>query len=151
METELRDLRDSLDQRGLTGELEFLNQRVPHRFTGVYRLNQRILTSVCLVDKRGDIPPPSLKKIPLGDSFCQFVLDEGMLVTDSSADEPLLNGHRYQGVLHSYMGLPLCHIGDDPEGTLCHFDFERVHAADAEFGFLRKAAVLLQPYLPQRS
>ena len=149
MDAALAALRDRLDRQGLAAGMEFLNQRVPHRFTGVYRLNARILSSVALFDKLGDALPHPLKKLPLDDSFCQFVLTDGSFVTGDSGRDPRLKGHRYQGVLNSYVGLPLTGPGDDLQGTLCHFDFAQRTLPEAELGFLRQAALLLARYLPR--
>ena len=54
-----------------------------------------------------------------------------------------------QGVLNTYVGLPLTQTGDDLRGTLCHFDFDPVDVSQEEFEFLRRAALLLLRYLPR--
>ena len=147
MDNTLLALRACLDEGGLAAGLRFLNQRVAHRFTGVYRFRGGTLYNVGLFDKLGEVPPEALMAVPLTSSFCQFVLRDGfMLIGDSGRDERL-NGHPYQGIVNSYVGLPLTHSGDDLQGTLCHFDFDPIEVPQAEFEFLRKAALLLPRYL----
>ena len=57
MENTLVALRAHLDREGLAGGLRFLNERVPHRFTGVYRLVDGTMHNVGLAEKRGEIAP----------------------------------------------------------------------------------------------
>ena len=61
-------LRAHLDREGLAGGLRSLNERVPHRFTGVYRLVDGTMHNVGLVDKRGEIAPEALLAVPLTSS-----------------------------------------------------------------------------------
>ena len=84
----------------------------------------------------------SLLAVPLTSSFCQFVLRDGCMLIDHSGQDARLNGHPYQGILNSYIGLPLTHSGADLQGTLCHFDFEPIEVPQHEHEFLRKAALL---------
>ncbi|QTD46602.1 guanylate cyclase [Ottowia testudinis] len=149
MENALLALRAHLDQGGLPAGLKFLNDRVSHRFTGVYRLQGGTMHNAGLIDKRGEIAPDALLAVPLTSSFCQFVLRDGVFATGLSGSDDRLAGHPYQGVLNSYVGLPLTRTGDDLQGTLCHFDFEPVQVPEPEFDFLRKAALLLPRYLPR--
>ena len=149
MDNLLHTFRAHLEQGGLADGLRFLNERVPHRFTGVYRLRDGTLHSVGLFDKLNEVLPEGLKAVPLGDSFCQFVLRDGGFSTACTAQDERLNGHVYQGVVGSYIGLPLTHRGDDLQGTLCHFDFEdRAPVSEDEYAFLNKAALLLPRFLP---
>ena len=53
MDNTLLALRACMDQDGLAAGLRFLNQRVPHRFTGVYQLRDATLHNVGLFDKLG--------------------------------------------------------------------------------------------------
>lgn len=145
---EYTKLSESLNSGGLEAGLRFLNQRVDHRFTAVYRLEDMVLHNVSLVDKvEDDFDRTALQAIPLGDSFCQFVLRDGFFRTSRTTGMGELDGHLYQGVLESYVGLPLMSSPDKMFGTLCHFDFGEKPMSDEEFAFLQKVARLLPRYL----
>jgi hypothetical protein len=147
MDALLNALRADLDRSGLHAGLAFLNQRVAHRFTGVYRLRGGVLHNIGLFDKQGEVASEALLAVPLTDSFCQFVLRDGLFAAGNTATDPMLDGHPYQGVVGSYVGLPLTRTGDDLQGTLCHFDFATQDVPDDELAFLRRAALLLPRYL----
>ena len=142
-------LSDSLNTGGLEAGLQFLNQRVDHRFTAVYRLQDMVLHHVELVDKvtDDDFDRGGLQSVPLGDSFCQFVLRDGFFRTSRTTGMEALDGHPYQGVMESYVGLPLMSSPDTMFGTLCHFDFGERPLSDEEFTFLQRVARLLPRYL----
>jgi GAF domain-containing protein len=142
------ELENLLRRNGLHSGLRFLNHRVEYRFTAVFRLEHLMLHSTSLVDKVGggfDTTP--LQQIPLGDSFCQFVMRDGQFKTSKTSDLPFLNGHPYQGVLESYVGLPLVGQSGQLYGTFCHFDFAEKPISDEEFAFLQQAARLLPQFL----
>lgn len=52
-----------------------------------------------LHDKAGEIRPELLAEVSMADSFCQFVLRDGVFRTDDSASDARLKGHPYQGVV----------------------------------------------------
>ncbi|MBQ0132717.1 MAG: GAF domain-containing protein [Comamonas sp.] len=135
-----------LERQGPAG-LDFLNARVEHRFTGVYQLVAGVMHNVYLHDKQGEIIPEFLKAVPLGDSFCQFVLRDGLFCTVNSGLDQRLQGHKYQGVIGAYYGVPLLNNAGELYGTLCHFEEPNHALPDAEFAFLQKAALLLPKYL----
>lgn len=138
----------ALKTGGLAEGLRFLNGRVEHRFTAIYRLDQLVLRNVQLVDKAPDgFDASALEELPLGDSFCQFVLRDGQFKTSQTSAMGELDGHPYQGVLESYVGLPIMKTATDMFGTLCHFDFGRQPISDEEFALLQKVARLLPRYL----
>lgn len=146
VEEGMRAYEQVLEIHGPAG-LDFLNARVPHRFTGVYRLENGVLHNVYLHDKAGEVIPDFLKAVPLQDSFCQFVLRDGCLRTCDTTATPMLDGHKYQGVIGAYYGLPLIDNHGGLYGTLCHFDVATYSISDEEFAFLSKAARLLPKYL----
>lgn len=141
-------LDDILKKQGLKAGLAWLNRRVPHRFTAVYLLDKLVLRSRAVVDKDGDAAtPPVLMEVPLETSFCQYVLLDGQFITSESGSDNRLDGHPYQGVMGSYVGLPLQGSGDSLMGTFCHFDFENRELPDEEFLFLQRVARLLPRYV----
>lgn len=130
--------------------LDFLNARVPHRYTGVYRLDGAVLRNVHLFDKQGVVTPDFLATVPLQESFCQFVMRDGGFSSRDTACDPRLDGHKYQGVMGSYHGLPLLDNQGQLYGTLCHFDTERFPLPDEEYALLQKVARVLPAYLNKR-
>lgn len=112
----------------------------------MYRLEDGVLHNVYLHDKEGEVIPDFLQAVPLGDSFYQFVLRDREFRTCDTAREPMLDGHKYQGVIGAYYGVPLVNNYGDLFGTLCHFDVLNYSISDEEFAFLNKAALLLPKY-----
>lgn len=127
--------------------LAYLNARVPHRLTGVYRLQAGVLHNVFLHDKAGEVIPEFLKAVPLGDSFCQYVLRDGWFQTCDTACDDRLNGHKYQGAIGAYYGVPLLNNAGMLYGTLCHFDSAILPLEDAEFAVLQQCAKVLPWFL----
>lgn len=142
----LQEYKLLLEIQGPAG-LEFLNTRVPHRYTGVFRLHEGALHNTFLYDKQGEIIPEFLQVVPLLDSFCHLTLRDGLFTTHDSSSDQRLDGHKYQGVLLSYIGLPLLDNFGVLYGTICHFDEQAMVLADDEFEIFRKAAKLLPAYL----
>jgi hypothetical protein len=144
---QLLDHYESILRREGPAALAFLNARVPHRYSAVYRLADGVLHNLHVFDKKGEMVPEFLAAVPLGDSFCQFVLRDGMFQTVDTAHDQRLDGHRYQGAIGSYHGLPLLDNAGELSGTICHFDVDPHHMEDGEFAFFREAAKLLPRYL----
>lgn len=142
-----RQLRASLAEQGLEAGLAALNAAVPHRYTGVYRLRGDALHNVFLVDKEEAVRPDELAVVQLEDSFCQFVLRDGCFLTSDTAREPLLDGHRYQGVVLSYHGVPVADNAGGLFGTLCHFDMVGRELPAGQFELLEAAGKMLFPYV----
>jgi hypothetical protein len=135
------------ESKGLTEALASLNSRVPHRYTAVYRLDGALLRNVELVDKAGEARPEFLEAVPLGTSFCQFVLRDGVFLTSNSAHDDRLEGHPYKGVMVAYHGVPIPRPEGGLFGTLCHFDVLEQPLSDAEFENLRGVARVLPAFL----
>jgi len=139
----LRRVEVELAERGLLGALRYLNTRVPHRFTGVYRLDGPMMRMVSLADKHLHLDPLDLKLVPLKDSFCQFTLRDSLFVTPNTGTDERLVGHPYSGVLNSYIGVPVASGPGKLLGTLCHFDFDAHPVSDDEFLLLERVGHLL--------
>lgn len=135
-----------LEIQGPAG-LEFLNARVPHRYTAVYQLDGKVLRNRYLFDKQGEVLPEALAAVGLNDSFCQFVLRDGQFLTGNSGNDARLDGHMYQGVVNAYTGLPLQDNRAQLYGTLCHFDVMPLDLPDQEFEFLQQVCKVLPRYL----
>src|SRR4051812_25353290 len=96
---DLATFRAALASEGADGALGVLNRGVEHRYTGLYRLDARVMHNMVLIDKAGEVRPDLLASVPFEDSFCQFVLKLGSFHTSDSASDARLNGHRFQGVM----------------------------------------------------
>lgn len=142
----LQEYRLLLETQGPAG-LAFLNARVAHRYTGIFRLHQGALHNTFLHDKQGEIVPEFLQVVPLADSFCHLTIRDGVFKTSDSTHECDLDGHKYQGVLRSYVGLPLVDSRGGLYGTICHFDEQALGLPDEEFEIFHQAAKLLPGYL----
>jgi GAF domain-containing protein len=134
-------------REGLAAGLEQLNQRVPHRYTAVYRLQGDVLRNIELVDKVREIKPEFLAEVPLGTSFCQYVLRDGLFLTSNSAQDDRLDGHPYQGVMVAYHGVPIMDSTGALFGSLCHFDVQEQPLSDLEFEHLKAIAQVIRPLL----
>ena len=139
----------ALESGGLQKALGFLNQRVEHRYTAVYRLKSGVLHNAYLEDKMQEMRPEYLEAVPLGTSFCQFVLRDGVFATANSAEDRRLDGHPYQGAMVAYTGVPLVDASGELIGTICHFDVTERSLVDAEFELLQLAARILPGHLPR--
>ncbi|RYY99498.1 MAG: hypothetical protein EOO24_17325 [Comamonadaceae bacterium] len=142
----LHAIEKALARSGLHGALKLLNARVPHRFTAVYRLEGNLLRSVDTVDKHLHLDPLDLRAVPLKDSFCQFVLRDGLFLTQDSGRDPRLAGHPYGGVMQCYAGVPITRDGA-MAGSLCHFDLVNHEVADEDYLLLSHAARLMPAFL----
>lgn len=145
----LANFQDVLVKRGLRVGVEFLNQRVPHRFSSVYRLHHDQLHRIAFIDKLGS-SGAELANVALKDSFCEIAVQEGTLVVASD----IKTDKRFQdfpnpALLGSYVGLPLASQRGELFGTFCHADEHGYPLSDAEFVFLNEAAKVLETYLEQ--
>ncbi len=146
---EIAHLTSVLRTEGLTAGLALLNKRVPHRYTAVFRFRDGAMHNIAIYDKAGEVTPEGFAVVPFTDSFCQFVLrDDGFQTSDTAADTRLA-GHKYQGVLLSYHGVPLMSNHGDLYGTMCHFDFASLPLEDNEFEYFQKAARVVPSFVPQ--
>jgi hypothetical protein len=137
-----------LAEGGLPALLAFLNARVPHRFTALYRLEAGMqMRNVAAADKHRHLEALDLQVVPLNDSYCQFVLRDGLFVTEDSGMDPRLTQHPYAGVVGCYVGVPVCSVPGRMDGTLCHFDTESCQITEDEFILLDRVALLLPGYL----
>jgi hypothetical protein len=145
----LFELRQTLDRSGLRAGLQYLNQRVPHRYTVVYKLDGAVFYNMAMIDKLGASVPSLFAKVPFVDSFCRFVVDEGEFKTAASMQDDRLAGHLHRATVQSYVGLPLTDARGELYGTFCHLDFVPRSISNGKFSFLQKASGLLGAYLPR--
>lgn len=139
-----------LQKHGLKAGLVFLNERVPHRYTSVYRLGHESLRRLAFVDKLGS-SDLALAEVPFKDSFCEKAMQDGHLVVTDSATDERIQGYPNPAGLASYVGLPLAAAPGELFGTFCHYDFCSRLISEGEFLFLEQAAKVLHAYLRQTS
>ena len=145
--TPLQQLESVLNEGGLHAGLIFLNARVAHRCTAVYKLDSSVLTLVARVDKLDDESSSGLSDVPLTDSFCQFVVKTGPVLIVNSKNDPRVVASPYAGPVVGYVGLPLIRGPGELFGTFCHYDFCEQPMLDEEFVFLQGAARLLPGFI----
>jgi hypothetical protein len=80
-------------------------------------------------------------------SFCQFVLRDGLFLTEDSGSDHRLAGHPYAGVVGCYVGVPISKGPGSLDGTLCHFDLASHPVSDDEYLLLERVAMLLPAFL----
>ena len=137
-----------LEQDGILAGLRFLNRRVAHRCSAIYRLQHLTARNLYFHDREGALLPAAFGTVPLGDGFCQHALREGCFLTDDTRTDSRVDGSPFKGVVIAYHGLPLLDKTDRLFGSLCHFDFVPRSLPDEEFEMLKEAASLLPAFLP---
>ncbi len=132
-----------LVSQGVEEALRFLNNRTPHRFTGLYRIDPPLLRNLHLVDAES---PERVKgdDAPLEETLCAVVgrEEQSFTVEDSRSDERLAD-HPARDKVISYCGVPLRDQQGRTFGTLCHYDLVPCDIPVAEMPFLEAAAALL--------
>ena len=140
------ELERELHQWGLHGALVYLNRRVPHRFTNIFRLSLGTFVPIGLVDKQSLLTLQSQKPVDFQYSMCRFSLDTGFESADVTHDERI-QGHLPTDGIGSYIGLPLRISSDELYGTVCHYDPQPQQVSEQELDFFKVAAVRLAHYL----
>jgi hypothetical protein len=141
---DLHEFVSCVRERGLRAALVHLNQRTPHRYTGVFRFDDDMLRSVALVDKwnadttRGD-------DIPIAAAYCAHLhrTGEPLAVADGSTDSRV--PWMANSPVMSYCGAVIGDPSGKPWGALCHFDTARCEAKGSDMPLLVAAAAILYP------
>lgn len=142
----LAQFRSALESGGLHSGLQFLNARTDYRYTAIYKLDGQMMRNISLYDRQGETTA-KLVEVPLGESFCQFVMAENGFITSNSAEDARLVEHAYRGILNAYFGLPLSREPGTIYGTFCHFDFEPKVIPDSEIRLLEALTPVLMDHL----
>jgi GAF domain-containing protein len=142
------DFERTLEQDGILAGLRFLNGRVAHRCSAIYRLQHLTARNLYFHDREGALLPSAFGTVPLGDGFCQHALREGFFLTDDTRTDSRVDGSPFKGVVIAYHGLPLRDKVGRLFGSLCHFDFVPRTLPDEELEVLQEAARVLPAYLP---
>jgi GAF domain-containing protein len=136
-------LKSVLAQDGIRAALAFLNGLTPHRFTALFRFDDKILRNVCFYDsEQPDIQ--GCADIPVTDSYCVFVRDEGRVFTViASLSDDRVSRHSKRVEVQSYCGVPLLDENGRMFGSICHFDFRPMSISDENVALMEKIAPLL--------
>lgn len=135
-------LKSLIDAQGLRAGVAWLNARVPHRFTGIYKFEGKAIRHLYVHDKLDENLPGVLYG-DFSDSFCRFVTAERSFSTVDSALDDRLGQHKYRGVVNAYFGTALSPSPGRIVGTLCHFDFDSMALGEREKEFMELATPLL--------
>jgi len=131
----------TLQQQGVHAALDYLNQRTPHRYTGIYRFDGAMLRNEVLFDRL----QPSVRHgadAPLAATYCALVgrQEAPLQILDASVD-PLAQD--IDTAVISYCGVLIRDAQGQAYGTLCHYDLQRT----TDLPLLEAAAQLLYQYL----
>ena len=146
---ELDEFKKALKLSGVTGALRYLNQRTPHRYTGIYRYDGDTLRNEAFYDKYD----PELQKgedAPMATTYCSLLQSQNTLeIADAAADERVKG--KITTPVVSYCGVSVKDSAGNSFGTLCHFDMKACQERTTDFLFLESAAKLLFQHLSAKS
>ncbi|MBC5992781.1 hypothetical protein [Pontibacter cellulosilyticus] len=138
LKEEIEEFKAVLNSFGVHSALKFLNNRTPHRYTGLYRYDGDTLRNIALYDsydqelQKGD-------DAPMNATYCSLLQKEQKLeITDASEDIRVKN--KIITPVTSYCGVLIRDSDGEPFGTLCHFDLKRCQERISDFPLLEAAA-----------
>ena len=143
---DIAKFKATLAAHGVAGALEFLNRRVPHRYTAIYKIQGDLLLNLGIHDRLGEAVSP-LPPTPNHQSLCHYVTAQNAFVSEDVLNDPRLSTHFQRGVINSYVGVPLSRGPQHLYGTLCQMDPQAQKLSDNEYRFLEAVAPLLLDYL----
>ena len=140
--TDYRAFEASLRTGGIRAALAFLNQRTPHRYTGIFRYDGDMLRNVALHDK-WDVQVRRGSDLPLAEAFCSVVHDtaQPLVVEDGASD--LRFPHLRDGPVLSYCGALIRDDAGNRYGALCHYDVQPCQAKASDLPLMVAAAAPL--------
>lgn len=141
-----------LEKDRLHEALRRMNDRVVHRFTGVYRFDPPTLRNVALFDAAN----PDIQvgqDTPLSETYCSVVGETGhAFQTGDPRSDPRLADHPARESTLAYCGAPLrIDEEQEPFGTLCHFDVVPRAVPREEIPVLEAVAFLIARHLRRQS
>ena len=136
-------LKSKLDAGGIMAALQYLNSRIEHRFTAIYKFQGPTQRAVFLYDKL-DHPGTRFNAIATSESLGRFItVSEPFGVTDSATDE-FMQAHGHRSLVTSFYGISLSPSDTRPTGSLCHFDLKpQSLPSPVERDFMNRARSLL--------
>lgn len=131
---------------GVRAALRYLNNRTPHRFTGVYRYDGEMLRNMAFYDR---FEPETQRGIDIlmADAYCANVgrNREPLEFADAKGDGrfPYLPG----SPVVCYSGVLISSPDGMPYGTLCHYDVRPCETRTSDIPLLKAAAPLIYEVL----
>ncbi len=115
---------------GLFLAMRWLNDRVPYRYSAVFRFDGDVLHNLCLIDK--DNPKiTTCPDQPITESYCLYIRRSSEVF---SVEESLVDGrvedHPKRRNFQCYYGIPLYGAKGQLLGTVCHFDSSPVRVTE---------------------
>jgi GAF domain-containing protein len=140
----LTELKRLVSGSGVRACLMFLNGLTSHRFTALYRFDDKILKNLFFFDRENP-DHVSSPEVPVLSSYCVFVRDSGrMFCVDDSQQDARTIGHPKRLEIRAYIGVPL--LDDDGKmfGTICHFDVDPRPVNPEDVELMEQLAGVLQ-------
>ncbi|WP_035563287.1 hypothetical protein [Hymenobacter sp. IS2118] len=145
MQTEITEFTTLLNQQGAHAALGYLNQRTPHRYTGLWRFDGDMLRSEVLFDRK----MPEVRQgadAPMAATYCSLVgrTEAPVQILDAAVDPQALG---IDTPVISYCGALVRDREGKAFGTLCHYDLQRCQERTSDQPLLTAAAQLLYQHL----
>ena len=136
-------LKSQLDDGGILAALKYLNSRIEHRFTAIYKFQGSMQRAVFIYDKLGN-SGNRFNAIARSESLGRFItVTQPFGVTDSATD-PFVKAHGHSSPVTSFYGVSLSPGNATPTGSLCHFDVKPQSVpSPVERDFINRARNLL--------
>ena len=140
--------RNTLKSSGIFSALSLINRLSVHRYTALFKFQDNVLKSVCIIDREDGINCKKEWILPLSHTYCQFVLVEKapVEIVDAIHDERLTE-HPHRELVQSYCGYPIFDSNGEVIGTVCLFDTQPLKLSLDEFTILSNVAEELSDYL----
>lgn len=143
---EIAEFTTLVQQHGVRKALAYLNQRTPHRYTGLFRFEGEVLHNEVLVDGNQPLVQQG-DDVPLAATFCSLVGRQQvpLEILDAATDTQF--GGLIDTAVVSYCGVLVRDAQGQPYGTLCHYDMQRCQERTTDQPLLEAAAALLYQQL----
>ena len=140
-DSDLKEFENLLINSGIHPALGFLNRRTPHRFTGIYKYDDKTLRNIVLYDS---YYPEVIKgdDAPMVATYCSLVKTQQKLEINDAPNDNRVNGIIITPVV-SYCGVLIRDSEGNSFGTLCHFDMKRCQERVSDFPLMEEVAKLL--------
>ena len=136
-------LKSQLDAGGILAALKYLNSRIEHRFTAIYKFQGPMQRAVFIYDKLGH-SENRFNAIARSESLGRFItVSQPFGITDSATD-PFVKAQGHSSPVTSFYGVSLSQGNTTPTGSLCHFDLKPQSVpSPVERDFINRARNLL--------
>ena len=136
-------LKSELDDGGVMAALKYLNGRIDHRFTAIYKFQGPTQRAVFLYDKQGQ-SGSRFNAIATSESLGRFITVSQPFGVTNSATDAFLSENSHHCLVTSFYGVALSPANTKPTGSLCHFDLKpQKLPSPVERDFLNRARNLL--------